>query len=413
MRTPGKSGIRLLAYPGGKRFAFTIIDDTDMSTLESIRPVYELLFSLGLRTTKTVWVARPLEAPERPSDTGDTLERREYADYMRLLRNRGFEIALHNIASRSSTRENIAAGIEAFRDALGEYPSVNVHHEKNRENLYFEFAQRGGRRPPAFRTPVFRGLRRLLGRNGGPRRIDGCGCCGEDVRGEYFWGDLCREKIKYLRTNVFFEDLNTLKCNPLMPYASSETPFVNYWFDASNGQDSRRFNAILSEHNIAALKNEAGCSILYTHFGMGFVEAGGNLNAETRRRLEAVAGDSDGWYCPVSEILDRLRAFQEVGVLPLPGGIAVANRNPFDIPAVTLCGPAAGAYRILGRDEVLVADGRGLIVLPVLPASTVMVLLRRDMALDPRPWYEERANPWILDLETAARKMRTHWFGNA
>src|SRR5437899_2238785 len=44
------------SWPEGKDFAFTIIDDTDNATLARIRPIYELLSELGLRTTKTVWV---------------------------------------------------------------------------------------------------------------------------------------------------------------------------------------------------------------------------------------------------------------------------------------------------------------------------------------------------------------------
>ena len=44
-----------VTFPDGKRFAFTIFDDTDVGTLESLRPIYDLLAQLGLRTTKTVW----------------------------------------------------------------------------------------------------------------------------------------------------------------------------------------------------------------------------------------------------------------------------------------------------------------------------------------------------------------------
>jgi hypothetical protein len=40
-------------FPGGKCFAFTIFDDTDVATVENIRPIYLLLEDLGMRTTKT------------------------------------------------------------------------------------------------------------------------------------------------------------------------------------------------------------------------------------------------------------------------------------------------------------------------------------------------------------------------
>src|SRR3974377_48918 len=77
------SKVRLLPYPEGKTFAFTIIDDTDMATLEVVRPIYDHLFSLGLRTTKTVWVTRPERPAAKAADTGDTLERKDYAAYVR------------------------------------------------------------------------------------------------------------------------------------------------------------------------------------------------------------------------------------------------------------------------------------------------------------------------------------------
>ena len=48
--------IESVAWPDGKLFAFSIIDDTDLSTLENVRPVYDYISELGLRTTKTVWM---------------------------------------------------------------------------------------------------------------------------------------------------------------------------------------------------------------------------------------------------------------------------------------------------------------------------------------------------------------------
>ena len=49
-----------IEFPGDARFAFTILDDTDDSTLENVKPVYDCLRSHGLRTTKTVW---PVDCP--------------------------------------------------------------------------------------------------------------------------------------------------------------------------------------------------------------------------------------------------------------------------------------------------------------------------------------------------------------
>ena len=46
----------MILFPTGKRFAFSVLDDTDDSTLKNVEPVYAMLRSYGLRTTKTTEV---------------------------------------------------------------------------------------------------------------------------------------------------------------------------------------------------------------------------------------------------------------------------------------------------------------------------------------------------------------------
>ena len=74
----------MLELPDGKRFAFTILDDTDDGTLENLRPVYDRLRELGFRTTKTVW---PMDCPEGSENyyAADTLQRPDYLAYVRSL----------------------------------------------------------------------------------------------------------------------------------------------------------------------------------------------------------------------------------------------------------------------------------------------------------------------------------------
>ena len=124
-------------YPDGKSFAFTVIDDTDRSTLEICKPVYEHLISLGLRTTKTVWV-KEAAVKKEADDYGDTTERGDYLEYLNELQLKGYEIALHNVSSGDNLREDILEGVDRFRMQFGEYPSINVMHDKNKENLYFD-----------------------------------------------------------------------------------------------------------------------------------------------------------------------------------------------------------------------------------------------------------------------------------
>lgn len=76
---------RNISWPDGKKFAFTIVDDTDNSFIDSVKPVCELVFECGMRTTKTVWVYPPMdnftgsgvltqEGPQRlrPHGSGET-----------------------------------------------------------------------------------------------------------------------------------------------------------------------------------------------------------------------------------------------------------------------------------------------------------------------------------------------------
>jgi hypothetical protein len=46
----------MVKWPNGKSFAFTIVDDTDEATVNNVKPIYDLLYELGFKTTKTVWL---------------------------------------------------------------------------------------------------------------------------------------------------------------------------------------------------------------------------------------------------------------------------------------------------------------------------------------------------------------------
>src|SRR5881397_2840861 len=93
-----------MTFPGGKRFAFSILDDTDDSTLENVKPIYDLLRERGLRTTKTVW---PLDCPEgsRHFFAADTLQNKAYRDFVH-------EIAIRFVL-QGIRRKEVAAPLRA------------------------------------------------------------------------------------------------------------------------------------------------------------------------------------------------------------------------------------------------------------------------------------------------------------
>src|ERR1700752_3555136 len=100
-------------WPDGKRFAFTIFDDPDGQTVEAGKRVYGLLADLGFRTTRGVW---PGAAVRTPNSGGETCEDREYRAHTQTVQAGGFEVGYHNHTNHSSTRDEIVAGLEAFRD---------------------------------------------------------------------------------------------------------------------------------------------------------------------------------------------------------------------------------------------------------------------------------------------------------
>lgn len=277
-----------MEFPHNKRFAFTILDDTDDATLENVKPVYDALKSNGLLTTKTVW---PAACPEgsRIFFAADTLQRKPYLEFVHQLAIDGFEIAFHGATMESSRRERTLQALEFLKGEFGAYPALFCNHGHNQDNLYW-----GGRR---FQTSW---LRRVVGW----LRKEGASYYLGDVKdSDYFWGDLCRQHIRYVR-NWTFPCLNILEVNPDMPYRLSGTPYVNLWFSTSDAPAVEDFVRLLTRENIDRLEQAGGLCIVSTHLGKGFVKDG-VLDPQVQRIFQ-VLSEKLGWYVPVSEMLDYL-----------------------------------------------------------------------------------------------------------
>jgi hypothetical protein len=91
-----------------------------------------------------------------------------------------------------------------------------------------------------------------------------------------------------------------------MPYVDPGRPFVNYWYSSSEGSQAPAFLKTLRDENQDRLERQGGACIMYTHFGHGFVHDG-RLNPEFRRLMERLAR-KNGWFVPVSTLLDFLLA---------------------------------------------------------------------------------------------------------
>lgn len=264
-------------WPYNKKFAFTFVDDTDEGTTNKCAPIYNFLYDNHYLTTKTVW---PLSPIGTRISGGESLEDAPYRQFTLNLQRQGFEIALHGVADESSTRERIITGLNFFNQELGHYPSIQVNHFGQKDCLYW-----GHKR--------FNGLIRFLYLVRQKRKY-----CGDEKDNEYFWGDVCKKTIKYVR-NFTFYDINTLKSDSFMPYYDAEKPYVNNWFSSSDGSGTSRLTSLLSEENQDRLCEEGGACIVYTHLGTI------DLNTRLKELLIRLAGLA-GWFVPATTLLDHI-----------------------------------------------------------------------------------------------------------
>ena len=276
-----------ISWPNNKQFAFTIFDDTDRANLKDIQLVYQCLDELGFKTTKSVWVTKGNKPHE---SSGVTCDDKMYLNWLLELKNKGFEIGYHNTTYHSSHREEIKEGLKKFVKMFNQNPNVMANHSDNRENIYW-----GPHRLSGSRRVIYNILTRYK-RNGFYK--------GHDESSPYFWGDLCKEYITYVR-NFVFSDINTLKCCPYMPYQDPEKPYVNYWFASSEGHNVNVFNKCLSNENQDRLEEEGGACIMYTHFADGFYQ-NGKLSEQFKIQMKRLS-KKNGWFVPSSTLLEFLK----------------------------------------------------------------------------------------------------------
>ena len=277
-----------LTFPEGKKFAFSIVDDTDMSTLERLRPVYDVLTRYGLRTTKTVWML-PNNGSQHDADAGVSISDPAYREFILDLQRKGFEIALHGARGGSSLRADSLSGLELFRTTMGTYPRMQVNHALNKDNLYW------GRH--LYSLGIFQFFAGL---------VIGYEFSGHDPKSPYFWGDVAREHIDYVR-RFTFQEINLLSVNPAMPYHMDDKPYVNFWFPTADGARVINFARLLRDENLDRLEREGGVCLVFAHLGSGSYNKGDVVDPRFEERVKAISARK-GWFVPASQILDFLRA---------------------------------------------------------------------------------------------------------
>lgn len=287
-----------ITWPDGKAFAFTVFDDTDLATVENVKPVYDLLRDLGLRTTKSVWA---IDAPGMPHIGGATCDDPAYRAWALDLQVSGFEIGSHGATPGTTRREVVARSLDRFREIFGHDPATLANHSGCLESIYWGEARVDGLARAAYT------LMTRFGRRGMFRG---------HVEGDpLFWGDLCRARVRYVR-NFTFDTIDTLAACPQMPYHDPRRPFVNAWFASSEGRDLRAFTACVGEAAQDRLEASGSACIMYTHFASGFVSEG-KVDARFRALMERLAA-KNGWFVPAGELLDHIAA--QRGPTTLDGG---------------------------------------------------------------------------------------------
>lgn len=286
----------MIFLPEKYDFAFLVIDDTDCARLPQIAEVYDHLFQNGLRTNKTIWVYPP---KDEPKNFGDSLSNPEYAQWVRELIHRGFEVGLHNVGSGQFTRQETLLGLEKYKEILGKYPNIHVNHSYNPENIY-SGEERFGRIFSFILSvlyPKYKGFR------------------GNDPSSHFFWGDVHKEKIKYSR-NVELPGLNLKRFINCVPFTyQNKKEFSNYWYPVTFAPNPWIWNKMVNSKSIDRLRRQRGVAIVYTHFGYFHLERN-ELDKGFRTSVDYLGGQN-GWFVTLSEFLDYQLENLDFGELEL------------------------------------------------------------------------------------------------
>ncbi len=291
----------MMNYPNGTDFIFTIFDDTDVATLDYIKPVYDFLTARGIKTTKSIW---PLSYTDENDFTGShTLANAPYAAYIKELQDRGFEIGFHGATMMSSERQDVVQSLAVYNGVLGTYPRTYAPHSLNRDNLYWGQSR--------FSFWLFRKLYEFLAKEKKDfyqGHVEGSA---------FFWGDYALKHLDSVR-NFTYDEINLLNISRFLPYSNRRQPYARSLFFSCDADNVEEFNRLLNLDNQEKLEREKGVCILSTHFGKGFLR-NGRLHPETEYLLETMS-KRNGWFVPVGTALDFLKQQRqnlEIGILEL------------------------------------------------------------------------------------------------
>jgi hypothetical protein len=309
--------MKLSWLPGSYKAAVSITDDPDNGSLPRFKAIYDFLMEINFPTTRAMWVYPKTEytgtPPLKIDFTASLLSDPECLQYCKKLQSKGFEICLHGASCGNNNRKRTLDALN-FVEEHFKSSQVFICHSKNAENLYWD--------ANTANFPVEKKLLQLYTKNR---------CFGEMPDSQYFWGDICREKINFIRL-YRTRSVNTLAFNPSMPYHDFSKPFVNYWFSATKGYIPNLF----SENNLDQLCDQNGASILYQYMHK-YVNEDLKIPKQLRETMERVAADDRILKKPASFILNRLKAFQNILTVKHHEHIYLVNTSEEPVESVKVC----------------------------------------------------------------------------
>ena len=281
-----------LTYPSGTEFAFTILDDTDDTTVKNGRPVYDLLYNLGLRTTKTVWAFDTPLNNRGPYFAGETLSSPDYLEWVHELADGGFEIAFHNATMGSSLRQDTIKALDLIKNEFGQPVRLHCNHGQNLENLHW-----GADR---YRLYIIRKILNIFSKSKSHPKFEG-----NNPKSPYYWSDVADERLSYIRAFTF-RKLNGARILPGRPFHDSTKQNGPVFFNTTDASDVSVFNKFVTIDSINKLHKQKGWAIVSTHLGKGFYKDN-KLDVEFKRTMEYLAS-LPGWFVPASQLLDFVSA---------------------------------------------------------------------------------------------------------
>jgi hypothetical protein len=361
--------MRLTWLPGRHEAGIAITDDPDNGQFSGFKTIYDLLKRLRLPVTRAMWAferSEPTGTPPLPiTFFAPTLSDRQCLAYCKELQSCGFEICLHGASSGNNTRERTAAAIEFIHREIGPLRTF-ICHSKNAENLYWDRKCA----PSPFLTF-------LVGKYVANE------CFGEVEGSRYFWGDICRNTVSYIRL-FRTRQTNTLAFNPSMPYHDFSKPFVNFWFSASKGYLPR----LCDPRRIDDLCAQRGAGIFYQYLHK-YVDSNGAIDPRVQDTFERLAGDGRLLVMPVSGLLDRLRQARRVFLVSHRGKAFLINAAAQPYTSVQILLDKGESFEPENhRGEIGIESRRalfkaisGLTVVPFQPVNPVKIARMNNLTM--------------------------------